>query len=54
MNQSHHKPPQRPRSDASCRDNDRPHCPVCGSPGVEKKQKWFCQRCGLLLATCCN
>jgi hypothetical protein len=29
-------------------------CPICGGPGVERKQKWFCSRCGQLLVTCCD
>ena len=25
-----------------------------GGPGVKKKQKWFCTKCGQLLQTCCD
>ena len=32
----------------------RPRCPVCGGTGMERKQKWYCPRCGQLLATCCD
>ncbi len=34
--------------------DDRPRCLACGGPGVEKKQKWFCQYCGRLIVTCCD
>ena len=35
-------------------DVDRVMCPICRVPGEEKKQKWFCPRCGQLLQTCCD
>ncbi len=45
--------PQRPEP-RPCPPTDRITCPLCGEAGVEKKQKWFCPRCGLLLQTCCD
>lgn len=33
---------------------ERPSCPVCHVPGMEKLQKWFCPRCRRLLQTCCD
>lgn len=32
----------------------RPTCPICSAAGTERKQKWFCTRCGQLIATCCD
>lgn len=29
-------------------------CPRCGGKAVERKAKWFCSRCGQLLASCCD
>lgn len=33
---------------------DRLFCPICSAPGFERKQKWYCSRCGQLLMTCCD
>ncbi len=46
-------PPASQRIEPTCHP-DHITCPVCGGPGVEKKQKWFCARCGQLLQTCCD
>jgi len=35
-------------------EDGRPICPACRGVGVERKQKWHCSRCGLLLMTCCD
>jgi hypothetical protein len=37
-----------------CAPDDHPACPICRITGVEKKQKWFCPRCGQLIQTCCD
>ncbi len=29
-------------------------CPICRGPGIERKQKWHCAKCGQLLQTCCD
>jgi len=35
-------------------DGGRIVCPICRVHAVEKKQKWFCPRCGQMLQTCCD
>lgn len=48
------QPERQPPPAEPTRCRDRITCPVCGGRGVEKKQKWFCARCGQLLQTCCD
>lgn len=48
-----HKPAPPPAQEEP-RECDLIVCPTCHVRGIEKKQKWFCPRCGRLLQTCCD
>lgn len=42
------------RIHAESASDDQVTCPIHHVRGVEKKQKWFCPVCGMLLQTCCD
>jgi uncharacterized paraquat-inducible protein A len=49
-----HEDPSPQQSCDNTGDEAAIHCPICRVPGVEKRQKWYCPRCGQLLQTCCD